>query len=97
MTANKTAFEEVMQVRGKGMPQPGEVTIENADPILATSFKVGETTAAVPACAPTISARSQSRLMSRGTPPVSDVTASMARVSKRTLPELPAIVRRCDT
>ena len=43
----KSAFEEVMDVRGRGMPDDGEVTITGADPVFATRFKIGETCAAV--------------------------------------------------
>ena len=42
-----TPFEEVMAVRGKGMPEDGEVLITGADPIFSTKFKIGETSAAV--------------------------------------------------
>ena len=42
-----TAFEELMTVRGRAMPDPGEVTIVGADPVLSTRFKIGETCAAV--------------------------------------------------
>ena len=42
-----TAFEEVMAVRGRGQPEAGEVSITNADPVLSTRFKIGETCAAV--------------------------------------------------
>src|SRR5262245_65935831 len=41
-----TAFEELMTVRGRAMPEPGEVTIAGADPVLSTRFKIGETCAA---------------------------------------------------
>src|SRR3954453_14258434 len=41
------AFEEVMAVRGRGTPEPGEVTITGTDPVLATRFRIGETCAAV--------------------------------------------------
>jgi len=41
-----TAFEEIMAVRGRGMPEPGEVTVVGTDPVLATRFKIGETCAA---------------------------------------------------
>ena len=41
-----TAFEEIMAVRGRGMPEPGEITIVGADPVLSTRFKIGETCAA---------------------------------------------------
>src|SRR5215475_6841503 len=41
-----TAFEEIMAVRGRGMPEPGEVTFVGADPVLSTRFKIGETCAA---------------------------------------------------
>ena len=40
-----TAFEEIMAVRGRGMPAPGEVTIVGNDPVLATRFKIAETCA----------------------------------------------------
>lgn len=43
----KTAFQEVMDVRGKGMPAEGEVSITGADPVFSTKFKIGETCAAV--------------------------------------------------
>lgn len=43
----KTAFEEVMGVRGKGMPANDEVSITGADPVFSTKFKIGETCAAV--------------------------------------------------
>lgn len=42
-----TAFEEVMAIRGRGMPADGEVAITGADPVLSTGFRVGETAAAV--------------------------------------------------
>ena len=41
-----TAFEEVMSIRGKGMPADGEVTITGKDPVYSTKFKIGETVAA---------------------------------------------------
>ena len=44
--AKPTAFEEVMAVRGKDMPAPGEVTITGKDPVYSTKFKIGETVAA---------------------------------------------------
>ena len=31
-----TAFEEIMAVRGRAMPEHGEVTIVGTDPVLAT-------------------------------------------------------------
>jgi hypothetical protein len=43
----KSAFEEVMEARGKGMPSRDEVSITGADPVFSTKFKVGETCAAV--------------------------------------------------
>ena len=43
----KTAFEEVMEIRGQGMPDSGEITITGADPVFSTEFKVGENCAAV--------------------------------------------------
>jgi hypothetical protein len=42
-----TAFDEVMAVRGRGMPEAGEVAITGNDPVLSTEFKIGETCAAV--------------------------------------------------
>ena len=41
------AFEEVMEIRGKGLPRDGEVEITGADPVFSTQFKIGETCAAV--------------------------------------------------
>ncbi len=38
-------FEEVMSVRGLGMPDAGEVTITGSDPVYSARFKIGETTA----------------------------------------------------
>src|SRR5687767_13091480 len=38
-------FEEFMSIRGRGMPQPGEVTITGHDPVYSARFKIGETTA----------------------------------------------------
>lgn len=43
----KTALEEVMDIRGKGTPADGEVTITGADPILPTRFKIADTCSAV--------------------------------------------------
>jgi crotonobetainyl-CoA:carnitine CoA-transferase CaiB-like acyl-CoA transferase len=43
----KTAFEEVMDIRGKGQPGNGEVEITGGDPVYSTRFKIGETCAAV--------------------------------------------------
>ncbi len=42
-----TAFEEVMAVRGRGMPGKEDVSIPGADPVFSTRFKIGETCAAV--------------------------------------------------
>jgi hypothetical protein len=42
-----TAFEEVMAIRGNGLPRDGEVDITGADPVFSTSFKIGETCATV--------------------------------------------------
>jgi len=42
-----TALEEVMAVRGRGMPPREEVSLRGADPVLATSFRLGETCGAV--------------------------------------------------
>ena len=38
-------FEEVMSVRGRGMPEEGEVTIKGSDPVYSARFKIGEATA----------------------------------------------------
>ncbi len=43
----KTAFEEVMEIRGKGMPENDAVKITGADPVFSTPFKLGETCASV--------------------------------------------------
>ena len=43
----KTAFEEVMEIRGAGPPEDGEVEITGADPVFSTRFKIGETCASV--------------------------------------------------
>src|SRR5690349_5899754 len=34
-----------MQVRGRGMPEAGEVTITGKDPVYSARFRIGETTA----------------------------------------------------
>jgi crotonobetainyl-CoA:carnitine CoA-transferase CaiB-like acyl-CoA transferase len=38
-------FEEVMSIRGRGMPEPGEMTITGNDPVFSARFRIGETTA----------------------------------------------------
>jgi len=38
-------FEEIMSIRGRGMPEAGEVTITGQDPVFSARFKIGETTA----------------------------------------------------
>jgi hypothetical protein len=38
-------FEEIMNIRGRGMPADGEVTITGHDPVFSARFKIGETTA----------------------------------------------------
>jgi len=38
-------FEEIMSIRGRGMPADGEVTITGRDPVFSARFKIGETTA----------------------------------------------------
>jgi hypothetical protein len=43
----RAAFEEVMEIRGEGLPGDGEVEITGADPVFATRFKIGETCASV--------------------------------------------------
>jgi crotonobetainyl-CoA:carnitine CoA-transferase CaiB-like acyl-CoA transferase len=40
-----SGFEEVMSVRGRGMPGNGEVTIKGNDPVFSARFRIGETTA----------------------------------------------------
>ncbi len=42
-----TAFEEVMEIRGDGLPGDGEVAITGTDPVFSTAFKIGETCASV--------------------------------------------------
>ena len=43
----KTAFEEVLDVRGLERPEAGQVSITGQDPVLTTRYKIGETCAAV--------------------------------------------------
>ena len=43
----RAAFEEVMEIRGEGLPGDGEVAITGADPVFSTGFKIGETCASV--------------------------------------------------
>ena len=38
-------FEEIMSLRGRGTPAPGEVAINGHDPVFSARFKIGETTA----------------------------------------------------
>jgi crotonobetainyl-CoA:carnitine CoA-transferase CaiB-like acyl-CoA transferase len=38
-------FEEIMSIRGRGMPEDGEVTITGGDPVFSARFKIGEATA----------------------------------------------------
>jgi hypothetical protein len=40
-----TAFEELMDIRGLGMAEEGEVSVTGADPVFSARFKIGETTA----------------------------------------------------
>jgi crotonobetainyl-CoA:carnitine CoA-transferase CaiB-like acyl-CoA transferase len=40
-----SGFEEIMSIRGRGMPADGEVTIKGNDPVFSARFKIGETTA----------------------------------------------------
>ncbi len=42
-----SAFEEVMDIRSKGMPNASEIKISGTDPVFSTKFKIGETCAAV--------------------------------------------------
>jgi len=41
------AFEEVMEIRGEGLPGDDEVEITGADPVFSTRFRIGETCASV--------------------------------------------------
>ena len=43
----KTSFEDVMDIRGDGLPGDGEIDITGADPVFSTRFKIGETCASV--------------------------------------------------
>ena len=43
----KTAFEEVMDIRGDELSKTNKVEITGADPVFSTNFKIGETCAAV--------------------------------------------------
>jgi crotonobetainyl-CoA:carnitine CoA-transferase CaiB-like acyl-CoA transferase len=38
-------FEELMAIRGRGLPAAGEVTITGQDPVFSARFKIGEATA----------------------------------------------------
>jgi hypothetical protein len=38
-------FEEIMNIRGRGMPEAGEVAITGRDPVYSARFRIGETTA----------------------------------------------------
>ena len=38
-------FEEIMSIRGRAMPEDGEVTITGRDPVFSARFKIGEATA----------------------------------------------------
>ncbi len=38
-------FEEIMHIRGRGMPEDGEVTMTEHDPVFSARFKIGEATA----------------------------------------------------
>jgi crotonobetainyl-CoA:carnitine CoA-transferase CaiB-like acyl-CoA transferase len=41
------AFQELMDLRGRGLPADGEVVITGSDPVLSTRFRIGETCASV--------------------------------------------------
>lgn len=41
------AFEEVMGIRGHGLPADGEITIKGHDPVYPTKFRIADTCAAV--------------------------------------------------
>src|SRR5688572_1258413 len=40
-----SGFEEIMNIRCRGMPADGEVTITGQDPVFSARFKIGETAA----------------------------------------------------
>jgi crotonobetainyl-CoA:carnitine CoA-transferase CaiB-like acyl-CoA transferase len=40
-----TGFKEIMDIRGRGMPADGEVTVTGQDPVYSTRFPIGETVA----------------------------------------------------
>jgi crotonobetainyl-CoA:carnitine CoA-transferase CaiB-like acyl-CoA transferase len=40
-----SGFGEVMRIRGRGMPEAGEVTITGSDPVFSARFRIGEATA----------------------------------------------------
>lgn len=40
-----SGFEEIMSIRGRGMPDDSEVTITGRDPVFSARFRIGETTA----------------------------------------------------
>ena len=41
------AYEEIMNIRGKGVPASEQTKITGSDPVFSTKFKIGETCAAV--------------------------------------------------
>lgn len=47
MTGQKTAFDEVLGIRGDGLSDIGDVKVTGSDPVFSTEFKIGETCAAV--------------------------------------------------
>jgi hypothetical protein len=40
-----SGFKDIMDIRGRGMPEDGEVAIKGNDPVFSARFKIGETTA----------------------------------------------------
>ena len=46
-TDKKSAFEEVLSIRGDGLSDIGDVEVTGSDPVFTTRFKIGETCAAV--------------------------------------------------
>ncbi len=44
---SNNAFMELMDIRGMGLPEEGEVTISGSDPFYASPFKIGETSAGI--------------------------------------------------
>ncbi len=43
----KSAYQEIMDIRGKGVPKSGQTRVIGSDPVFSTKFKIGETCAAI--------------------------------------------------